>query len=62
MSRRERRVLLERVARLAELVAEARSGRMSFDSEEDFLRLIGLRPEELPGLVRAEAPVMRSGL
>jgi hypothetical protein len=55
-------VLLERVARLAELVAEARSGRMSFDSEEDFLRLVGLRPEELPGLVRAEGQARRPGL
>lgn len=62
MSRTERRVLLERVARLAELVAEARSGRMSFDSEEDFLRLVGLQPEELTGLVRAEAPARRSRL
>jgi hypothetical protein len=51
MDKRERFELLNRVTRLASLVAEARSGRMSFDSEEDFLRLVGLQPEELPVLV-----------
>ena len=54
MSKSERRLLQERVSRLASLVAEARSGRISFESEEDFLRLVGLRPEELPVLVRLD--------
>lgn len=55
MSRAERSLLLERVAQLAKLVAEARSGRMSFESEEDFLRLVGLQPDELFALVRTDA-------
>ena len=54
MTTKERNELLSRVTRLASLVADARSGRMSFDSEEDFLSLVGLQPEELTALVQAD--------
>ena len=54
MTTNERNELLSRVTRLASLVADARSGRMSFDSEEDFLGLVGLQPEELKALVQAD--------
>jgi hypothetical protein len=46
MSENERRSLLEKVTRLATLIAQARPGVMQFQSEEQFLAMLSLNPGE----------------
>lgn len=48
MSRHETRELLEQARRIAELIARAHSARIEFDSEQQFLCLLGLEPQPVP--------------
>jgi hypothetical protein len=46
MSENERRILMEKVTRLATMIAQARPGVMQFQSEEQFLAMLSLNPEK----------------